>query len=183
MSTHLGTHLDAPKHFFDNALTVDKLDLGKVFGPARVLDFSDKGAGSQITLAELESISDKITEGARLIIHTGWDKVFPDDRYFSECPAIVPDACEYLAKKKIACLALDMPTVCGGDYVAAHRHLLNAEVVVVEGLANLDKLQSEIVLFSALPLKIRDCDGSPCRAIAIDGMSNAELAIFNAIIG
>ena len=42
VSTHLGTHLDAPFHFFDDGCTVENLDVRRGFGPAWVLDFSHK---------------------------------------------------------------------------------------------------------------------------------------------
>lgn len=176
MSTHFGTHLDAPYHFFDDGITVDKLDLTKGFGPAWVLDFTGKGAKDRISRDELEQHDGKITEGSRIIIRTGWDKVFPDERYFTEPPGVSFEACEYLAERKIACLGLDMPTVCGGDYVSVHHALLRAEILIVEALANLEKISSEGVFFSALPLRIKDRDGSPCRAIAIEGLSEAEMS-------
>jgi kynurenine formamidase len=170
MSTHLGTHLDAPFHFFDEGKTVEQLDLSRCFGPAWVLDFSDKKAKDEITRADLAKHEEKIAKGARIIIRTGWDKVFPDDKYFSDCPGIVPDACKYLAEREIATVAMDMPTILGSEYVDVHHTLLGKEILVVEGLANLDKLGDERVLFSALPLRIKGRDGSPCRAVAVEGL-------------
>ncbi|MCL5105349.1 MAG: cyclase family protein [Armatimonadetes bacterium] len=175
ISTHLGTHLDAPRHFFDTGTAVDKLDITNGFGPAWVLDFTHKGAKDRITPSELELHADKIGPGARILVRTGWDKSFPDDRYFAECPGLNPDACRYLADAGIACLGMDTPTICGSDYLEAHHALLGKEVLIVEGLANLDKLESNRVFFQALPLRIRGCDGSPCRAIAIEGLSESEM--------
>ena len=57
------------------------------------------------------------------------------------------------------------------DYVPVHHRLLRAEVLIVEGLAHLERLESEHVFFVALTLRIRGRDGSHCRAIAVDGMS------------
>jgi len=179
MSTHLGTHLDAPYHFFDKGKTVDQLDLRRSFGPAWVLDFTNKAAKDQITPEDLEQDSEKITPGARLIIRTDWDKVFPKDRYFTDCPGVNPEACEYLAEKNISTLAMDMPTVFVREYVDVHHSLLRAEVLIVEGLANLDQLTEEQVLFMAAPLKIKGRDGSPCRAIAIEGIDEKLLEIFD----
>ena len=87
MSTHFGTHLDAPFHFFDKGITVDKLDLSKGFGPAWVLDFSAKGPKAEITREDLMRHDRLIVKGARLIIRTGWDRVFPEDEYFPIFPA------------------------------------------------------------------------------------------------
>ena len=54
-------------------------------------------------------------------------------------------------------------------------------MLIVEGLAHLEKIQSEQVFFSALPLRIKGRDGSPCRAIALDGLGAAELAALSGI--
>jgi arylformamidase len=47
-----------------------------------------------------------------------------------------------------------------------HEILLD-KIIIVEGLCNLDQLQTDLVTFIALPLKIKGGDGAPCRAIAI----------------
>jgi arylformamidase len=183
MSTHLGTHLDAQFHFFDKGRTVDKVDPGRGFGPAWVLDFSRLGPKAEITRADLRLHEDRITRGARIILRTGWDKVFPEARYFTDYPGLLPDACAYLVERGIACIALDMPSVYSGDYVAVHHTLLGAEILIVEGLARLEELKNDRVFFCALPLRIRGRDGSPCRAMAVDGMSDVELDALSAIQG
>jgi kynurenine formamidase len=55
------------------------------------------------------------------------------------------------------------------ELIEVHQILLQAKIVIVESLANLDQIRQETVYFVALPLKIVDCDGSPVRAIAIEG--------------
>ena len=50
-----------------------------------------------------------------------------------------------------------------------HQILLAAGIVIVEGLTNLDQLKQEQVTFIALPLKVEGGDGTPVRAIAIEG--------------
>jgi arylformamidase len=171
MSTHAGTHLDAPFHFLDDGLTVDQIDLRRGLGPAWVLDFRHKGPKEEIAAAELESFGDRIGPGSRLIIHTGWDAAFPEPRYFTDMPALSVEACRYLAGRRIACVAMDTPSVNSSDYVTAHRVLMGkgAEVLIVEGLCGLERLHGDRVILMALPLRIRGRDGSPCRAIALEG--------------
>lgn len=171
MSAHLGTHLDAPFHFFDDGLTVENLDVRKGLGPAWVFDFTHKKAGDPITLEDFEPYADKVTKGSRLIINTGWDKEFPQKHYFGGQPYLTVELTTWMAKRGIWCLALDTPTTYPAEYTPSHHSLLNkeAEVLIVEGLRGLDRLQGERVIFMALPLRIRGRDGSPCRAMAIDG--------------
>lgn len=181
ISAHLGTHLDAPYHFFDDGRTVDKLDVRRGIGPAWVLDFSHKKPKELITIDDLQQFGAKIAPGSRLIFRTGWDKVFPDDRYFAEQPMIDVAACKWLADKAVACIALDTPTV-NYDYIPSHRILLRpAEVLIVEGLCHLDQLRGEQVILLAVPLRLRGRDGSPCRAMAIDGDIEPLVKMFDSM--
>lgn len=178
ISSHAATHIDAPFHFFNDGKTVDQVDLSKGFGEAFVLDFTHKEPKTEITRFDLEAYTDIIKPGARIIIQTNWDKVFPEDRYFTESPGLNPDACRYLTERKIVCLAMDMPTVYAPEFVDVHKALLRAEVLIVEGLAHLNDLKSDHVLFAALPLRIKGRDGSPCRAVAVEGLTEEQLKVF-----
>ena len=55
------------------------------------------------------------------------------------------------------------------EITAVHQTLLQAGIVIVEGLTNLESLREERVFFTALPLKVEGGDGTPVRAIAIEG--------------
>ncbi len=181
MSTHLGTHADAPYHFFDDGKTVDEVDPARGFGLAWVLDLSGKRPKEEISPADLAPYDARITAGARLVVRTGWHSVFPQARYFTDYPGLSPAACELLAARRVACLALDTPSVYAPDYVTVHHTLLRAEVLIVEGLAHLDRLEGEQVFLVALPLRVRGRDGAPCRAIAVDRLSAEEIAALGAI--
>ena len=76
----------------------------------------------------------------------------------------------WLARKKIAMIGLETPGVHPVEWEKVHKILLGAEIVVVEGLAYLDKLKNNSVFFIAAPLKIKGRDGSPIRAMAIENM-------------
>jgi kynurenine formamidase len=171
MSTHLGTHLDAPFHFFDDGRTVENLDVRKGFGPAWVLDFTHKKGGDAITVEDLKPYEDKITTGSRLIFHTDWDKEFPQPHYFGGQPYLSVEASTWMAQRGVWCVALDTPTTYPAEYTPSHHSLLNkdVEVLIIEGLRGLERLQNKEVILIALPLRIRGRDGSPCRAMAIDG--------------
>ena len=182
MSAHLGTHLDAPYHFFDDGRTVDRLDIRRGFGSAWVLDFSHKRVKEEITVADLEPHAGKVVPGSRLIFRTGWDRQFPEPHYFSDQPYLGVEACRWLAERGVATVALDMPTVHPADYVTVHHVLLRPEVLIIEGLTRLDQLRGERVILCALPLRIRGRDGSPCRAVAIDADDPSELAPLAALL-
>ena len=170
LSTHLGTHLDAPFHFFDEGRTVDRLDLGKCVGPARIIKLDGIGPGSAITVELLKGHEGALTTGARVVLNTGWSRNYPQDIYFAEMPGITVDCAKWIAGKGIGLLGLDLPGVNPTDWEEVHKIFLSREIVIVEGLANLDEIRGEDVFFIALPLKLIGRDGSPVRAVAIEGL-------------
>ena len=83
---------------------------------------------------------------------------------------VVVDVCSKAAGVRL--LGVEPPSVADVNNLAEvtliHRILLGSEIVIVEGLTNLDTIAHNRVLFCAAPLKIAGGDGSPCRAFAID---------------
>jgi kynurenine formamidase len=175
MSSHFGTHLDAPFHFFDDGETVENLDLSLGFGPARVVNLTGKPSGSEITAADFEAQAGDVSPGGRLVVMTGWDQNYPQPHYFSDQPYIGIEACQWLVDRGIATVAIDMPTIYPGEYIKAHHILLGAGMLVIEGLARLHQLTARDIFLIALPLRLQGRDGSPCRVVAIDGQEPASL--------
>jgi kynurenine formamidase len=174
ISTHHGTHLDAPYHFFDDGITVDKLDLRKCVGNARVLDFTHVPPEYSLKPEDFEPFASRISPGARIILRTNWWRRFPKKEYFSDGPMISPELARWLAKKKIAMLGLETPGVHPVEWEGVHKILLKAEIVIVEGLAYLNKIEKEDVFFIAAPLKLKGRDGSPIRAMAIEDVESYQ---------
>lgn len=169
-SSHHGTHLDAPFHFLSDGFGVDRIDLTKCVGPAVIIDMSHKEPRALIDVDDLSPHAHRITKGSRVVIRTGWDRVYPDTKYFSDFPSITLKAATWLAEREIALLGMDMPTPNGESDEAVtevHKVLLQAEVVILEWLASLDQIPGDTFFLIAAPLKIRGCDGSPLRALAI----------------
>jgi len=86
MSTHQGTHLDAPYHFFNDGMTVEELPLESFTGRAFKVDMRHKKAKEPLTVKDFLPYERKITKGSRIIYQTGWDSKFPDKCYFSDFP-------------------------------------------------------------------------------------------------
>jgi len=170
MSTHHGTHLDAPFHFFDNGRTVDKLDLSRCVGPAEVLDFSRVKSEYNLTPRDFKSYESRITPGSRLLLRTDWWQKYPRKEYFFDGPMISPELARWLVRKKIVMLGLETPGVHPVEWEKVHKIFLKAEIVIVEALAHVNKLNKDRVFFIAAPLKIKGRDGSPVRALAVEGM-------------
>lgn len=168
--SHAGTHMDAPRHFLDGGRTIDRLDLRKCVGPAYVIDLSHKQPSSFLTVEDLSPHADKIGSGSRLLLRTDWSLHAEEDDYRTSFPRISRELAQWLVDRGVWLVGLEMPSVASlqdkEELTTVHQILLRGEVVIVECLANLDKLPAEVT-FVALPLKIESGDGSPIRAIAI----------------
>ena len=164
--SHQDTHADALSHFIADGLTIDAMPLEWFHGPACRIDLP-RAAGSTIGADDLRAHEADIGAGARLIVNTGWHRLHGTKAFFQDFPSLTIDAAEYLVSRRIRLLGLDVPTP-GKDWYRLHHILLarDAEVVIVEGLVNLDALPKTFV-FSGFPLRIRDGDGSPIRAVAL----------------
>jgi len=126
-----------------------------------------KAPREEITAADFQKIEPLLRPGVKLIYETGWHRHFGQENYFSDFPSLTQDAARYLVSRKIRLLGMDTPTP-GRDWFEVHHILLakEAEVVVVEGLTNLDQLPERFT-FSGFPLNFQGRDGSPIRAVAI----------------
>ena len=171
--SHATTHMDSPRHFFERGLTIDYQDLNKCIGPAFVVDLGEVAPRQLIEVADLGQLAKKIGPGDRLLFKSGWSKRVSEPAYRDELPRISLKLAEFLAAKLVALVGVEPPSVAAindlEEITAVHRTLLGAGIVIVEGLCNLDQLTQEQVTFIALPLKIEDGDGTPVRAIAIEG--------------
>ncbi|WP_409288038.1 arylformamidase [Peribacillus sp. SCS-37] len=159
MSTHTGTHIDAPFHFDNEGRRVHELDINLYMGEAQVIHLSGI---QRIGIKEMEG---KHTEGIeRLIIRTdSWkDKsTFPQS-----IPPFDPEAAAYLAKRGVRLIGLDLPSVDELDSkeLPAHHALNEAGIHILEGLV-LDAADEGLYDLAALPLAVEGSDGSPVRAV------------------
>lgn len=159
MSTHTGTHIDAPYHFDENGKKVIELDINLYIGVARliVLKGIERISSDVFKNHQLEGVS-------RLLIRTdAWrDKsAFP-----MSIPYIDPELAPFLANHGIKLLGLDIPSVDPLDSkeLPAHHSLTQHGVHILEGLI-LDELAEGEYELIALPLPLAEADGSPVRAV------------------
>jgi arylformamidase len=163
MSSHSGTHMDAPAHAFKDGSGVDKIDLSKVIGPCRVLDFSS--AKTEITVENLQQ--KKIKKGERILLKTtnssrGYKEFYNDYIYVSGEGAM------YLADRKIALVGIDALSIKkrGLPDNTAHTALLSKGIPVLEGI-NLHNVEEGEYFLVAAPLPFTGLDGSPLRAVLL----------------
>lgn len=167
MGVHNGTHADAPFHFEEGADTIERMPLEIYFGDAVLVDLTkqfETDRTRQITVADIESCSAALESAPRLLLRTG---VWKDSTVFPEwIPVIAPDVPEWLEKRKVKLIGLDLPSVDSIDArkLVNHYALAAAGVAIVESL-DLSEVAAGVYHFSALPLRISGGDAGPVRAI------------------
>lgn len=170
--SHCGTHMDAPCHFLPEGASLDRQDLNVCVGPATIVDVAPAEPKQLIEVDDLGPLAESIEPGARLLFRTDWHKRYGTPEYRHELPRISLNLARWLADKKVGLIGVEPPSVADvnnkQELTEVHQTLFRGNVLIVEGLANLDQIKSPVVQFIALPMKITGGDGSPVRAIAIE---------------
>lgn len=172
--SHTGTHMDAPKHFVEGGGSIDGIDLQACVGPARVIDVTHVEPNGLIGVSDLGVAADAIAPGDRILLRTDWCLHVDKDDFRSHMPRVALELARWLVDRGVALLGVEQPSVasvrpeCAEELRDVHSTLLLGAVVIVEGLCNLHALRNDCVQFTALPLHLQDCDGSPVRAIAVE---------------
>ena len=171
LSSHSGTHIDAPFHFIDKGLKIDQIPLERLVCDA-ILFRIKKGRNQSITkkdIIKFEKKHGKILYNSTIIFATGWYKNLSKKHYFDNNPGLAIDAARYLASKRINLVGIDSPSIDLGkdSKFLAHHILLSKDVLIVENLCDLEKISGVHFKLIVLPLKLKGATGSPVRAIAI----------------
>lgn len=170
LSSHTGTHLDAPYHFVKSGLKISEIPLERLIGQATMIKLkkTKNTAITKLDITSFEKKNRKISNLSSIFFFTGWQKNLKKDNYFIENPGLSISAAKYLASKKINLVGIDSPSIdLGKDTSFSVHHILSKNnILIIENLANLNKISSKEFNFTILPLKLKDATGSPVRAIA-----------------
>lgn len=178
MGENTGTHVDAPSHFVEGNLPIDRLALSDIVVPAVVIDVKAKVAGEpdyQLTAADIqawEAVHGRIPAGSLVILNTGWHKRFGDPKAYVNLdadkvmhfPGYHPGSAALLIDRGVVGVGIDTLSLDFGaskDF-AFHVAMLEANKYQIENLANLDALPATgaTAVVGVLPVK----DGSQAQA-------------------
>ena len=170
--SHAGTHMDAPRHFGVNDISIDEIPLESCRVKAWVANLRDISPASLIGPDQLDSVILKyLKPGEGLLLHTGWSEKLGSDAYRNELPRVSESLAQWCVAREVALLGVEPPSVADvnnmEEVTRIHQILLGNQIIIVEGLTNLESLTSEFVDFWAIPLKVTRGDGAPCRAFAL----------------
>lgn len=168
LSSHTGTHVDAPAHIIDGAATLDQLDAERFIGSGVLLDLRAVRPGDAVGADCLLAARASIEASDFLLLHTGWSRLWGKDAYHRGYPVLSVEAAALLAGSGLKGVGIDAPSFDSEESaeLPVHRCLLGAGLVLIENLTALDKIGGNGFYFSALPLPIAGAEASPVRAIA-----------------
>ncbi len=149
MNAHNGTHVDAPRHFVRDGITVDQIPLDTLIGTCEVVTFA-----RDIEREDLEKLNLSQRGITRLLCRGGHCLTMRGAKYLTECGIILVG----VETQSIA--PIDEPK-------AVHVEVLSHGIIAVEGLVLTDVPDGQYTLFAA-PIKLGGSEGAPCRAVLIE---------------
>jgi arylformamidase len=162
--SHTGTHVDAPKHFFDDGPGVDQIPLDVLMGPAMLLAMPDDVMA--VTADDLRR--HQLGSHERVLIRTRNSGFIRDKDFHRDYTYLAPDGAEYLVSLGVRLVGVDYLSVeqFHSGHHKTHRTLLGAGVVIVEGL-DLSAPPMGPYELRCLPLRLVGLDGAPARAVLV----------------
>ena len=162
LSTHTGTHIDAPLHFIHGGRGVDEMPFNATIGICRIIEITDEHA---ITPHEL--LPHRIRRGERILFKTKNSmRCRTSGAFLEDFVYISRHAAQMLADTGVMTVGIDYLSVGGfrDDGSETHVILLQAGIWIVEGL-DLSPVEEGRYQLVCLPLRIANGDGAPARAI------------------
>jgi arylformamidase len=167
--SHTGTHFDAPKHFFDDGLTVDRISLDYFIGKARVCEVMGK---REVAAEDLRAQG--LSRGEIILIKTDnsrWDRdrKLKNQRFQADFVTLTQGAARYLVEAGIKTVGIDylsVERITDGDF-PVHKILLGNQIMIIEGLI-LGSIAPGEYGITGLPLNIENGNGSPIRVVLFD---------------
>jgi arylformamidase len=163
LSSHTGTHVDAPSHFLKDGKTIDEMPLDRTIGDCVVLDMTT--CAERITRDCLMSHDSEIVEGGIVLLRTTNSDLAATDKFSPHFVYLEASGAIYLAEKKIKAVGIDY---LGIEHSQpghpTHENLMHADVTIIEGL-RLGHVQAGQYFFVCLPLNSIGLEAAPARAI------------------
>lgn len=159
--SHCGTHIDAPYHFEENGVKIDRIPLEHLIGIATVFDIKNK---EKIDLEDIKTLQLKSRE--RVIFKTINSTYWRLAEFKKDFVYVTKEAAQYLVDCGVKVVGIDYLSIekFGNKPADTHHTFLRNDVTLIEGL-DLSNVKAGDYELIALPLKIKDGDGSPARVV------------------
>lgn len=162
--SHTGTHVDAPKHMFDDGATVDALPLALLMGPAVLVDVGRTCMAVGEKALKLHELKDH----KRILIKTRNSSFIREPGFREDYTYLAPDGAAYLVSLGVKLVGVDYFSIeqFHSGHHRTHDTLLKAGVIIVEGL-DLSLPPPGPYELRVLPLRLAGLDGAPARAVLV----------------
>ncbi len=163
LSTHIGTHIDAPYHFTADGKTVDRLSLYDLIGEALVVQIDT----DTITADELRDVDFKTYK--RILFKTKNSELLKSEEFNREYVSLDFSAAELLVKNGVRVVGIDYLSIeeLDTEEHPVHKLLTGNDVIIIETL-DLSNIEPGEYFMVALPLKLKGCDGAPARVVLVE---------------
>jgi arylformamidase len=160
LSTHSGSHADAPFHYDADGIAIDAVDPTTYLGPAQVIDA--RQATGHVTG---DDVLPQLQPGITRVLLRTYDRA-PQDSWDDDFTAVAASLIDALAARGVKLIGIDTPSLDPQTSKTMDAHLAVARhgLAILEGLV-LDAVPVGIYELIALPLKIAGADSSPVRAV------------------
>ncbi len=164
---HSGTHIDAPSHHVAGGETLDDIGAARLVTSGVVVDFSASRPGP-ITRSQIESELPSLRRGDVVLLNSGNGRNWGTDAYWTGWAYPDAEAASAMIERGISGIGFDGPSADPADSTSfeLHKLWLGAGCLILENLANLDRLPGCVELVIA-PLKVRGANGAPARVFAL----------------
>jgi arylformamidase len=161
MSAHTGTHVDAPRHFFDAGAGTEALPLDLLIGRARVIEVSSRAGVAAEDLGATDLSND-----IRVLIKTRNSRLWGSPEFHADYVGVTESGAKHLVEHGIKVVGVDYLSVeqFKNPGAPAHHVLLGAGTIVIEGL-DLRQVEPGIYDMFCLPLRVVGSDGAPARVV------------------
>ncbi len=179
ISMHTFTHIDTPLHILPKSITIEKVPLENLIGPAAIINLEDIRPNQAINVEMLKKAGVHIENGDIVILKTNWDRQrdYNTKEFWTESPYLAEEAAIWLANQNIKAVGFDFPQ----DFfireipqrhpkvveLPTHHIILRKGIYLIEYLCNLSQITEKRVQLFAFPLKIVGAEASPARVVAM----------------
>ncbi|HEX9946496.1 MAG TPA: cyclase family protein [Allosphingosinicella sp.] len=162
MVANTGTYLDTPFHRYADGDDLAAVSLERLAG----LDgLCVRAEGMEAGAALFEGLE---VAGKAVLVHTGWDRHWRTDAYFSDHPFLAEAAARLLAERGAALVGIDSYNIddTRTRRRPVHTILLGAGTLICEHMTGLAALPPSGFRFTAAPPKVAGMGTFPVRAFA-----------------
>ncbi len=175
MHAGIGTHMDAPSHSIPGGRFIHDFDINDLIMPCVVINVSDqcheRYSLSPNDIVNFENKYELIPKGSCVMVKTGWSKFWHTPlKYHNNhlFPSVSSEAAELLVERGVSALGIDtLSPDRPEDSFKVHKIFLGAGKIIIENVANLDRMQPAGGFVMVLPIKIKDGTEAPVRLVGL----------------